>query len=144
MWLVIDDGDAVTWCLDHGASPLAQGQRSWPDFDVNNMEEFYKRLKQHPWSDAERSDYFDCPPLLQCAARQSTVATFELLRSRGAAMSWRVLHKAVASAIYGPFLALRRWTRCEPVSFTIMEFGMDILGSLSGKVSPCYALTSNK
>lgn len=100
LWLVVRDGDAVSWCLDHGADPFARGQRSFPDFDISNAEEFNNYLEEHPWSKAEMTDYFDCPPLLQAAASQSTVATFELLRSKGAAMSWRVLHMAVASAIF--------------------------------------------
>ncbi len=100
LWNVVAYGDAVTWCLDHGASPSVQGQRSWPDFDINNTEEFDKYLEQHPWSHVELSDYYlYWPPLLEDAASKDTVATFELLRSKGAAMGWRVLHKAVASAV---------------------------------------------
>ncbi len=101
LWHVIGDEDFVTWYLDHGAKPLAQDQRPSPDFDIHNTEEADKYLEQHPWRGAELPDFFmHCPPLLEVAADKSTVATFELLPSKGAAMGWRVLHKAVASSIY--------------------------------------------
>jgi len=97
LWQVVYDGDAVTWCLEHGANVLPKGQRPWPVFDINNAKEFAEYFNHHSESSHERTDsLYDCPPILELAARQSTVATFELLRSKGAPLGWRVLHKAAA------------------------------------------------
>lgn len=85
----------MAWCLGHGASVLPKGQKSWPNFDVNDVEAYSEYFEHFPFSDDERSDcLYHCPPILELAARQSTVATFELLRSTGAPLGWRVLHMA--------------------------------------------------
>jgi len=98
LWHMVYDGDLVEWCLERGARILADGQKPWPKFDINSGKECTKYLERFPWSDEEASEYFyDCPPILERAAGESTVATFELLRSKDAQLSWRVLHRAVSS-----------------------------------------------
>ncbi len=55
---------------------------------------------QPPASDDKvTSDYYSCPPILEVAAGHSTMATFELLRSKGAPLDRRPLHLAVSRAI---------------------------------------------
>jgi hypothetical protein len=84
----------VAWCLERGASVLPKGQKLWPpEIDINNAEalvEYFERLPREEGSDC----LYYCLPILELAARQSTVATFELLRSKGAPLGWRVLHMA--------------------------------------------------
>jgi hypothetical protein len=93
LWQIVNDGDAVAWCLERGASVLPKGQKPWPEFDINNTEAFAEYFERLPGE--EGSDYlYYCPPILELAARQSTVATFELLRSKAAPLGWRVLHMA--------------------------------------------------
>jgi len=105
LWQMVDDGEAVAWCLERGATVFPKGQRPWPEFDINNAEEFVEYFKRFPYTSEERSDcLYYCPPILELAARQSTVATFELLRSKGAPLGWRVLHMAVSgcASMYAP------------------------------------------
>ena len=98
LWQIVNDGDAVAWCLERGANVLPKGQRPWPEFDINNAEEYAEYFERFPYTNDERSDcLYHCPPILELAASQSTVATFELLRSKGAPLGWRVLHKAASS-----------------------------------------------
>jgi len=80
LWEVVNDGELVTWCLDHGAATIPK------DLDLTGEDE-------------RRNDANGCPPLLEKAAAQSTVATFELLRSKGAQMGRRALHFAARAAI---------------------------------------------
>ncbi|OCK77452.1 hypothetical protein K432DRAFT_247397, partial [Lepidopterella palustris CBS 459.81] len=74
------DGDLITWCLDHGSTTVPK------DLGLDSDDEW-------------RQDMNACPPLLEIAASQCTVATFELLRSRGAQLGYRALHKAASAAI---------------------------------------------
>jgi hypothetical protein len=98
LWQIVNDGDAVAWCLEHGASVLPKGQKLWPNLDINSAEEFAEYFNRFPYSSEERSDcLYYCPPILELAASQSTIATFELLRSKGAPLGWRVLHKAAST-----------------------------------------------
>ncbi|KAN0108009.1 hypothetical protein V8E51_007751 [Hyaloscypha variabilis] len=95
LWQIVYDGDAVAWCLERGASILPKGQKLWPEFNINNAEAFAEYFERFPYSSKERSDcLYYCPPILELAAQQSTVTTFELLRSKGAPLGWRVLHMA--------------------------------------------------
>lgn len=90
----------MKWCLEHGTSVLPRNQKPWPlpeDLDINNSETVKEYFETHQYSAQQRSDVFYCPPILELAASVSTVATFELLRSKGAPLGWRVLHKAVSS-----------------------------------------------
>lgn len=80
LWEVVHDGDLVTWCLDHGATTVPK--------DLGLTDE-----------DERREDGYGCAPLLEKAAVQSTVATFELLRSKGAQLGRRALHFAARAAI---------------------------------------------
>lgn len=74
------DGNLVKWCLEHGSTTVPE------DLD--------------PISDDDpRRDMSGCPQLLEIAASQCTVATFELLRSKGAQLGYRTLHKAASAAI---------------------------------------------
>ena len=97
LWQIVQDGDAVAWCLERGASVLPKGQKPWPVFDINNAEAYAEYFERSPYTSDEISDcLYYCPPILELAAQQSTVATFELLRSKGAPLGWRVLHMAAA------------------------------------------------
>jgi len=80
LWEVVGDGDIVAWCLEHGATvnPKDLGLTS---------------------DDDRRRDQLGCPSILESAAAQSTVATFELLRSRGAELGRRTLHFAARATI---------------------------------------------
>jgi hypothetical protein len=81
----------------------AKRSTAGPDFDINSTEEFTEYFNRYPYSSQEKSDYlYGCPPLLEVAASQSTVATFELLRSKGAPLGWRVLHMAASRAANMP------------------------------------------
>ncbi|KAF9734855.1 hypothetical protein PMIN06_000681 [Paraphaeosphaeria minitans] len=79
MWHIVGDGDVVAWCLEHGATlfPIRQ-----------------ERL--HP--NALTQSQLSCSQVLECAAARGSVATFELLRSKGAPLGWRPLHLAVRAA----------------------------------------------
>ncbi|KAK7188275.1 hypothetical protein DPSP01_009070 [Paraphaeosphaeria sporulosa] len=79
MWHIVGDGDLVAWCLEHGAtlSPIRQ-----------------ERLHPNVLTQSQLS----CRQVLECAAAKGSVATFELLRSKGAPLGWRPLHLAVRTA----------------------------------------------
>ena len=82
MWHVVSDGDMVAWCLEHGASVHPRDQEPLRDDVVTK---------------SQRS----CQQILEKAAAWGSVATFELLRSKGAPLGWRPLHLAVETATYG-------------------------------------------
>lgn len=83
LWSVTDDHDLVKWCLDHGARVESSGDT--PPRDANGVGPRPREL------------------LLEVAAASGTVETFELLRARGAPLSGRTLHSAVAmAAVYAP------------------------------------------
>lgn len=75
LWDVVGDGDLVTWCLEHGTTTTPKD----PD-------------------DSQR-EHDQCPPILEVAASLSTVATFELLRSKGGQQGRRTLHFAARAAV---------------------------------------------
>ncbi|KAF2442740.1 hypothetical protein P171DRAFT_48709 [Karstenula rhodostoma CBS 690.94] len=79
MWHIVGDGDLVAWCLEHGASLSPVRQESL-----------------HP-NELTRSQ-LSCRQVLECAAAEGSVATFELLWSKGAPLGWRPLHLAVRAA----------------------------------------------
>ncbi|CAG8952848.1 hypothetical protein HYFRA_00007561 [Hymenoscyphus fraxineus] len=70
--------ELVAWCLDHGATATPK------DLHLETRED---RMK----------DEFGCPSILEKAAANATVKTFELLRSKGAKVGRRTLHFAAAA-----------------------------------------------
>ncbi|OBT65461.1 hypothetical protein VE03_04944 [Pseudogymnoascus sp. 23342-1-I1] len=81
MWSVVTDIDLVTWCLEHGASVYPRDQEPLRD-DILTM--------------SQRK----CQQILEKAAYSATVATFELLRSKGAPLGWRPLHRAIETTTH--------------------------------------------
>lgn len=82
MWRVVKNHARVKWCLEHGASVHPR------DF--------------LPYKEGEITpDQYYCEPILEVAACRGSVATFELLRSHGAPLGWRTLHRAVEFACRG-------------------------------------------
>ncbi|KAF2705718.1 hypothetical protein K504DRAFT_387178 [Pleomassaria siparia CBS 279.74] len=79
MWHIVKDGDMVAWCLKHGASVFAKDQEP---------------LKKDRLSQSQLC----CRTVLECAATNASITTFELLRSKGAPLGWRPLHLAVKAA----------------------------------------------
>jgi hypothetical protein len=83
LWYVVRYPDLLAWCLAHGASVYLPG-----DTPLRN------------------TNGIGCEPrlsLLELAAEEGTVATFELLRARGAPLGRRTLHVAVEhAAIHAP------------------------------------------
>jgi hypothetical protein len=82
MWHVVDRIDLVKWCLDHGASVHPRGQEP---------------LSKDVLTLSQRR----CDQILEVVAERGSIATFELLRSKGAPLGWRPLHLAVEYATYG-------------------------------------------
>lgn len=82
MWLVVGNEELVRWCLDHGASVHPRDQEPLRDDIITESQA-------------------RCRQVLEVAAAQGSVATFELLRSKGAPLGWRPLHLAVEAATYG-------------------------------------------
>lgn len=80
---VLISEELVRWCLAHGAIAIPK------DLHLSTEEE---RLK----------DEFGCPSILESAAKNSSVTTFELLRSKGAPIGRRTLHFAAAAAFKTP------------------------------------------
>lgn len=81
MWSVVKDIDLVTWCLEHGASVFPRDQEPLRD-DIITM------------------SHRKCQQVLEKAAQSATVATFELLRSKGAPLGWRPLHFAIETTTH--------------------------------------------
>ncbi|KAF1959972.1 hypothetical protein CC80DRAFT_490008 [Byssothecium circinans] len=82
MWHVVRDSDLVKWCLEHGASVHPRDQEPLCDDVI---------------TESQRK----CQQILEKVAAWGSVATFELLRSKGAPLGWRSLHRAVETATYG-------------------------------------------
>ncbi|KFY30243.1 hypothetical protein V493_02052 [Pseudogymnoascus sp. VKM F-4281 (FW-2241)] len=82
MWLVATDYDMVKWCLEHGASVHPRGQELFRDGVTKTK--------------ARR----ECQQILEIVAPHGSIATFDLLRSKGAPLGWRPLHLAVETATY--------------------------------------------
>lgn len=82
MWLVATDYDMVKWCLEHGASVHPQGQEPFRD------------------GVTKTKDRRECQQILEIVAPHGSIATFDLLRSKGAPLGWRPLHLAVETATY--------------------------------------------
>lgn len=100
LWRVTGYHDLVEWCLDHGASVYIPCDT--PPTDAHGVSRVPHR------------------PLLEVAAAAGTVATFELLRDKGAPLTRRTLHEAVKYA-----------TICAPshqsVHDTLFERRMDMV-----------------
>lgn len=73
LWFVVGDVDLVHWCLDHGA-------------DVD------------PPDDTPPTAVKIRKPILQCAALSDNIETFEILRARGAPLTYTILPSAVMLA----------------------------------------------
>jgi hypothetical protein len=82
MWLMVRNIDMVQWCLEHGASVYPR--------DMEPLQDNVITLSQRC-----------CDQILEVVAKRGDVATFELLRSKGAPLGWRCLHYAVEHATYG-------------------------------------------
>lgn len=82
MWHVVSNGDTVAWCLARGASVHPR--------DLEPLQ-----------NDRITASQRACEQILEKAAKNGSVATFELLRSKGAPLGWRPLHHAVEAATYG-------------------------------------------
>ncbi|KAM0253867.1 hypothetical protein ACHAQJ_007095 [Trichoderma viride] len=80
LWCVLSYPDLVEWCLAQGASVYLPGDT--------------------PPRDAKGVGRVPRQSLLECAAQGATVATFELLRAKGAPLPRRTLHRAVGSAVH--------------------------------------------
>lgn len=84
LWLAVSSKpELVQWCLDHGAIAVLKDQGP-PILDSG---------------DANMDYWYACPPILEFAAQRGTVALFERLRSLGAPLGPRTLHRAVAECI---------------------------------------------
>ncbi|KAI9668911.1 MAG: hypothetical protein M1829_005223 [Trizodia sp. TS-e1964] len=79
LWGVVHDGDLVAYGLKNGATTIPK--------DLHLATE-----------DERLTDQCNCPPILDLAASQSTVATFELLRSHGAPLGPLMLHMAAKAS----------------------------------------------
>jgi hypothetical protein len=83
MWHFVDNDDMIKWCLDHGASVHPRNQEP---LNAN-----FTTLSQR-----------SCEQILELVAAWGSISTFELLRSKGAPLGWRPLHRAVETATYLP------------------------------------------
>ncbi|KAI9652758.1 MAG: hypothetical protein M1829_001478 [Trizodia sp. TS-e1964] len=80
LWDVAHDDELVAFGITHGATVIPK--------DL-----------QLPSENERLNDSFHCPPILDIAAKVSTIATFELLRSLGAPYGPRMLQMAVLGAV---------------------------------------------
>lgn len=80
LWEAIYDGDLVAWCLERGATTIPKDLYLEGDSEC-------------------RQEELGCPPILELAAGTSTVATFELLRSKGGQLGRQTLHFAAERAV---------------------------------------------
>jgi ankyrin repeat protein len=94
---VCDNEVLVRWLLDHGAK----------------VEGVY-------------SDPYNHPPLLESAASRGTLSIFKLLRSRGAELGPRTLHRAASSAAGYDDDPDGLRTRMEVVDYLVDEMGIDV------------------
>lgn len=77
IWYLVDKPESLIWLIDHGSDMLSKRERE----------------EARPYDhDFRGRDY--CPSLLERAAAEGTVSSFELLRSHGAPLSPRILHVA--------------------------------------------------
>lgn len=81
LWYLVKYPDLVAWCLDRGAIVVYPPSDDDPSRDANRLGNY--------WSQS----------LLELAAKQASVATFKLLREKGAPFHRRVLHAAVEMAV---------------------------------------------
>ncbi|RDL39488.1 Uncharacterized protein BP5553_03828 [Venustampulla echinocandica] len=88
---ICHDESLVRWCLDHGAK----------------VEGMY-------------TDPYESPPILDMVACRGMISTFELLRSRGAQLGPRTLHRAVDGASSGGGI------RMAMVKYLVDDLGLDV------------------
>ena len=81
LWYSVRRPALVEWCLKHGASVHPRNYRPYTEGRLTG-------------------DQRKCEPILELAARCTSVATFELLRSWGAPLGRRELHIAVEAACW--------------------------------------------
>ncbi|KFX87259.1 hypothetical protein V490_08379 [Pseudogymnoascus sp. VKM F-3557] len=107
MWLVTSDFNMVKWCLEHGASVHPRGQEPFRD------------------GVTKTKDRHECPQILEVVAACGSIATFDLLRSKGAPLGWRPLHRAVEIAAY---LAddVKNAERMAMVRYLLDVVGLDV------------------
>ena len=111
LWYAVRYPDLLAWCLAHGASVYLPGDT--PPRDANGIGQV-PRIS-----------------LLEYVAEAGTVATFELLRARGAPFHRRTLHRAVEyAAIYAPPYDSARTSRFEErmdmVRHLVDTLGLDV------------------
>jgi hypothetical protein len=81
MWFMVSNTDMVAWCLEHGASVHPNNQE-WDRYGV-------MMTARH------------CKSILESVGGWGNVATYELLRSKGAPLGQCTLHHAVEMAAVG-------------------------------------------
>jgi hypothetical protein len=81
MWSMVSNTDMIAWCLEHGASVHPNNQE-WERYGVTMS-------ARH------------CDPILESVGGSGNVATYKLLRSKGAPLGQRTLHRAVERAAVG-------------------------------------------
>jgi hypothetical protein len=81
MWFMVSNTDMVAWCLEHGAS-VHPNDQEWDRYGTNMAARY-------------------CKPILESVGSSGNVATYELLRSKGAPLGQRTLHHAVEMAAVG-------------------------------------------
>ncbi|PTB42622.1 uncharacterized protein TrAFT101_008288 [Trichoderma asperellum] len=107
LWSVLRYPDLVEWCLAQGASVYLPGDT--PPRNANGVGETPRES------------------LLVCAAKHATVATFELLRERGAPLERRALHEAAEfAAIY----ALPYGSAADPAHVALFRERVDMVRHL--------------
>ncbi|KAH7091200.1 hypothetical protein FB567DRAFT_268347 [Paraphoma chrysanthemicola] len=81
MWFTVRNIEMVKWCLEHGAS-----------VHPRDMEP----IQDNVITQSQRS----CEQILEHVVATGDIATFELLRGKGASLGWRCLHRAVEQAAH--------------------------------------------
>jgi hypothetical protein len=82
MWYYIGNLEMLKWCLEHGASVHPRDMEPIKDGIITQSQR-------------------RCDQILESVAAGGDVTTFEFLRSKGASLGWRCLHRAVETATYG-------------------------------------------
>lgn len=116
---IYNDDSLIRWCLDHGAS-----------------------------AKDPHSDPYISPPVLDNIASGGSVSTFELLRSHGAEIGIRTLHRAVEYASLAE--PERRPARMEMLKHLVITLGLDVNAMDCEKwecnhsgTPLCYAISSH-
>lgn len=108
MRLVATDFNMVKWCLEHGASVHPRGQEPFRD------------------GVTKTKDRHECQQILEVVAAHGSIATFDLLRSKGAPLGWRPLHVAVETAAYFSDDDVKDAKRMAMVHYLLDVVGLDV------------------